>query len=196
MSVDKFAQSLAGLLPQGYAWPRDPQSVLMRVVRAMAGTLDDLDAFTDRTVAEWQPHSTATRLAEWEEATGRPDACFANDEATRRKMLLMRLRGPVLPFADSSPAAPAVIEALCLSVGYPTTVAYNTPARCGHGVGRRLGRLDGELYLTVALPAGRARVGTAHVGDRLIYGPKTGSDLRCLLNRLVPARFHLNFILT
>lgn len=195
MSVESYTQSMAFLLPEGFAWPRDPGSVLMRLVRAFAGQLAEADDFAAATVAEWQPHRTTLRLVEWEEATGLPDACFASDIATRRQMLLMRLRGPVLPYDDSSPAAPAVLEALCASVGYPSTVVYNTPARCGHRVGRRLGKLDGELYVTATLPAGRARVGTARAGDRLIYGAKTGSDLRCLLDRVAPARFRLNLIL-
>lgn len=194
MSADRFTQALAYLLPQGFAWPRSPASVLMRTVRGIAGSLDELHRFTSATVAGWQPHTT-TRLAEWEEATGLPDDCFASDDTTRRQMLLMRLRGPELPYEDSSPAAPDVLAALCASVGYPATVAYNTPLRVGMRVGSHMGRLDGELYVTAALPAGRMRVGTAKVGDRLIYGTKTGSDLACLLQRVVPARFHINLIL-
>jgi hypothetical protein len=88
-----------------------------------------------------------------------------------------------------------VLEALCLSLGYPATVAYNTPFRCGqHGVGRPVGRLDGELYITVTLPGGRFRVGAA-VGQRLLFGPLTGPELLCVLERAVPARYRLNLIL-
>ncbi len=195
MSTDRFLQSLSHLLPQGFAWPRDPDAVWMRVLRGLAGVFAELDEFCRLSVGEWMPHSTVVRLPEWEEATGLPDACFPSDDATRRQMLLMRLRGPQLPFDDSSPAAPAVIEVLCASVGYQVFVAYNTPARCGHQVGRRVGRLDGLLYVTVTLPQGRARVGRAHVGDRLIYGAKTTSDLACLLDRVLPARFKPVFIL-
>lgn len=194
MSADQFLQSLSYLLPRGFAWPRDPGSTLMRVVRPLAQELDDLHQFTHGTVMRWQP-ATTTRLDEWEAATGLPDPCFANDDDTRRQMLLMRLRGAQLPFADSSPAAPAVIEAICASVGYAATLAYNTPLRCGHRIGRRMGRLDGELYVTVVLPSGRLRVGTGRVGARLIFGTKTGSDLACLLGRVIPARFRINLIL-
>jgi len=195
--IERFLQALVYLLPQGFAWPRHPDSVLMRTMRAIAGMFDALHQFTRRTVAEWQPHSTMTRLAEWEEATGLPDLCFGTDQSIeeRRYLLLMRLRGAALPFEDSSPAAPSVIEAMCLAVGYTVTVAYNTPLRVGHRIGDRLGRLDGLLYLTVTLPSGRMRVGTARVGDRLIYGTKTSSDLACLLGRTLPARYAPVYIL-
>jgi uncharacterized protein YmfQ (DUF2313 family) len=196
--MDKFLQSLTYLLPPGFAWPRDPDATLMRVMRGIAGTFDELHRFTHRTVFEWQPGTTTTRLFEWEEATGLPDTCFGTNqtEETRRHLLSMRLRGPVLPYENSSPASPAVIESMCLSAGYVATVAYNTPMRAGMRVGRALGRLDGELYVTAVLPSGRLRVGVGRAGDRLIYGTKTGSDLRCLLGRTLPARFHLNLILT
>ena len=107
---------------------------------------------------------------------------------------LLRLRGADLPFDDSSPAAPAVIAALCASFGYPVVVAYNTPFRAGHRVGQRLGRLDGRLYITLTLPGGRFRVGQNRVGDLLIDGA-TAHELVCLLKRVLPARFELVFIL-
>lgn len=194
--MDKFWQALAQLLPTGFAWPRDPGSTLMRVMRALAGALHELHEFTLLTANQWQPHQTVTRLAEWEEATGLPDACFGTDQSEdlRRRLLLLRLRGADLPFEDSSPAAPAVIEALCASFGYPATVAYNTPMRIGQRVGRHLGRLDGRLYITLTLPGGRFRVGQSFVGERLIDGA-TGSELVGLLDRVLPARYQLNFLL-
>lgn len=195
--IERFLQALVYLLPQGFAWPRAPDSVLMRTMRAIAGMFEALHHFTRSAVAEWQPHSTTTRLAEWEEATGLPDLCFGVNQSIeqRRYLLLMRLRGPDLPYEDSSPAAPAVIEAMCLAVGYTVTVSYNLPFRVGHRFGKRLGLLDGQLYLTVTLPAGRMRVGAGRVGDRLIYGTKTSSDLACLLDRTLPARFAPIYIL-
>lgn len=195
--IERFLQALVYLLPQGFAWPRHPDSTLMRTMRAIAGTFDALHSFTHATVKEWQPINTTARLAEWEEATGLPDLCFgANQtEEQRRYMLLLRLRGSELVFEDSSPASPAAIEAMCLAVGYMVQVAYNTPFRMGFRCGRRLGVLDGQLYLTVTLPSGRMRVGSGRVGDRLIYGTKTSSDLACLLRRTLPARYAPTYIL-
>lgn len=194
--MDKFWQALAQLLPSGFAWPRDTASTLMRVLRGMAGSFDELHETTHEVVRQWQPVTTVNRLAEWEAATGLPDACFGTDQPVdlRRRLLLLRLRGADLPFDDSSPAAPAVIEALCASFGYPAVVAYNTPFRTGHRVGQRLGRLDGRLYITLTLPGGRFRVGQNRVGDLLIDGA-TAHELVCLLKRVLPARFELVFIL-
>lgn len=113
----------------------------------------------------------------------------------RRKLLLSRLRGPVLAYNNSSPASPDAIASICAWLGYVATVAYNTPFRCGVNlVGDRLGALDGKLYLTVTLQAQAFRVGVNRVGDRLLNGQLNGSELLCYLQRVLPARFQLNVI--
>lgn len=200
--ASKFAQALAYLLPTGYAWPRRAESVLMRMIDGLAGAFEELHGWTGETVRQWQPArwqdgQPATRLAEWESALGLPDNCMGSnqDEDMRRQQVLTRLQGTVLPYENSCPAAPEVIKALCESLGYEATVAYNTPFRCGHRVGRALGVLDGNLYITVPLPSGRFRVGTNHVGQRLLLGDKVAADLRCVLRRVVPARYAINLIL-
>jgi uncharacterized protein YmfQ (DUF2313 family) len=220
--VDKFWQALAFLLPSGFAWPRDPNSTLMRVMRAFALALNDLHDFTRLTANQWQPHQTITRLAEWEAATGLPDACFGADqsETLRRKLLLSRLRGPTLTYKDTSPAASGVLVAICAALGYSATVAYNTPFRCGMVVGQPLGALDGQLYVTVVVQSSAFRVGLSNVGDRLLAGrvlfrvsrsrinmrlvesppdgPLYGGELACYLQRVVPARYrvNVNFVLS
>lgn len=194
--MDKFWQALTYLLPSGFAWPRDPSSTLMRVMRALALALHELNEFTRLTANQWQPHQTITRLAEWEEATGLPDACFgaSQSDALRRKLLLSRLSGPVLTYADSSPASLGSLVAVCAWLGYVATVQYNTPFRCGQPVGNRLGALDGVLYVTVTLQSTQFRVGLSRVGDRLLQGALNGGELECYLRRRVPARYQLNMI--
>jgi uncharacterized protein YmfQ (DUF2313 family) len=195
--MNKFWQALAALLPTGFAWPRDPNSTLMRVVKAKAEGLGQLHEFTRMTADQWQPHQAVTRLAEWEEATSLPDACFGTDQdmAMRRKLLLARLRGPELAYPDSSPASPGAIVAICAWLGYPlVTVAYNTPFRCGMRVGRRLGALDGKLWITVTIQSAPFRVGVSRVGDRLLQGTLNGGELACYLQRVVPARYSVNVI--
>lgn len=195
--MDKFWQSLAALLPTGYAWPRDPSSTLMRVIRALALALHELHSFSRLTALQWLPHQTTTRLLEWEETTGLPDACFGPNqtEALRRQLLLARLRGPVLKYFDSSPAAPAAIVAIAAWLGYSATVQYNTPFRAGvNRVGQRLGALDGKLYITITLQSTFFRAGVSRVGDRLLQGPLNGGELACYLRRYIPARYEPIFV--
>jgi uncharacterized protein YmfQ (DUF2313 family) len=195
--MEKFWQALAALLPTGFAWPRNPLSTLMRVMRGLAGSFNEHHEFAKLTALQWQPHQTVTRLAEWEECTGLPDTCFGlnQDDATRRKLLLARLRGPALTYTDSSPASPGALVAICAWLGYPlVTVAYNTPFRVGMRCGQRLGALDGKLWVTVTIQSTPFRVGTSRVNDRLLTGTLNGSELACYLNRVVPARYSVNVI--
>jgi uncharacterized protein YmfQ (DUF2313 family) len=196
MSESQFHESLSGLLPQGYAWPRNPDSVLMRVVASEAAELSEHTEAVHAMATQWQPHATVARLAEWEEACGLPDQCLgtAQTEEQRRVSLLRTLRGPALPLADSSPAAPAVIEAACAELGYnAVTVRYNTPFRCGMRAGRRLGALDGRLYITAAVVSAPLRCGM-RVGRRLVTRIGAGPELACYLARVVPARYSINII--
>lgn len=193
MSADQFIESLSGLLPQGYAWPRDPGSVLMAVIRSEAAELSAHTEAVHAAVRQWQPSTTVARLAEWEASCGLPDACFPSAAvSTRRASLLRTLRGHALPLADSSPAAPGAIAQICADVGYPgATVAYNKPLRAGQRVGRRLGALDGQLYITVPAQSRPMRAGQ-RAGQRLVVRNVADADLHCYLLRVLPARYSPN----
>lgn len=197
MTMDKFQQSLAQLLPQGYAWPRDPQSTLMRLLGGMAGSFAELDAVTTQTTVEWLPHATKARLAEWEYAVGLPDQCFGSDQtaAARRGRVLSRLRGPSGHYADSSPASLGALETICTNLGYPAVAAYNHPFRVGRDrISRRLGQLDGRLYVRVKVQSKPFRVGVNRVGDRLVARPADVAQVACYLKNYAPARYQLNVI--
>ena len=194
MSLDKFSESLAGLLPQGHAWPRDPGSVLMAVIRSEAADLAQHTEDVHAMVRQWQPHTTVARLAEWESACGLPERCQAGDrtEAQRRQALLRTLRGPVLPLSDSSPAAPQVIADACADIGFEVDVTYNTPMRVGRSVGSSLGALDGRLYVLVSSRSEPMRAGIGRAGGRLVDRDLPPTDLTCFLERFVPARYSIN----
>jgi len=180
--MDKFSQALSSLLPKGYAWPRHPDAVWMRLLEGLAGSHQQLYDNTWTTAQQWLPQRTTTRLAEWEVAAGLPDPCFGfNQTASQRQGALMRrLRGVQGVYADSSPAAPGALVAALATVGYTASVAYNKPFRVGQSVGGRVGDLNGKLWITLTA--------TASAVDSVTVG--------CYLKRIVPARFEINLIFT
>lgn len=195
--VARWAEALSALLPTGFAWPRDPRSVLMRVLWAWAALLDELNRYTRATVAEWMPHSTTLRLEEWEAACGLPDPCLGPDQTVemRRNALLARLRQAAPAYDDSSAASPDALERFCLQMGFVVRVAYRVPFRCGRNrVGDRLGDLTGRLEVCVIGEATPFRVGINTVGQRLLSYPMDVSLLYCALKRVVPARFEIDLI--
>lgn len=200
MSADQFYQSLTYLVPTGFAWPRDPNTTLMRTLRGVAGSFSELHDWTRSTAADWLPHRTLRRLPEWESATGLPDACFGPLQrySDRQARLLARLRGWSGDYSDSSPASIGGIEAFVANMGYPgTTARYNTPFRAGRDrVGRRLGVLDGRLHVLIPVSSTAFRAGVNRVSDRLLQRPISLAEIVCALERRIPARYELNVILT
>jgi uncharacterized protein YmfQ (DUF2313 family) len=193
--MSKFIQALAALLPTGFAWPRDPNSVLMRVLRGVAANYEALHNFTHATVARWQPAST-TRLAEWEAATGLPDACFGAEQtdAQRLVQVLERLRGVTLPYADSSPTSLGVIRALCESYGFVADVFYDEPFRVErNGICDRLGS-PGVIYVDISTQCVPMRVEIDGIGDGLMVCSPSDAQLLCVLERIVAARFALHVV--
>lgn len=181
-TLGALTQSMAHLLPQGAAWPRDPASVWMRLLAGMVALFDEHHQVVQQSGREWLPQLTHTRLAEWEAATSLPDTCgtVLATEDQRRAAVLARLRGYLGPFDDSSPAAVDVIAAYCAELGYAdAVVVYNTPFRVGRNrCGDRLGSLDGKLWITI----------TGDADDQAL--------LECALQAVVPARFSINVVLS
>lgn len=76
---DDYAAALLDLLPTGPAWPRDPDSVLVRYFRGLARIWGDL---VDQRAAvlltrESDPRSAIELLPDWERNWGLPDPCVA-----------------------------------------------------------------------------------------------------------------------
>ena len=91
-SGEDYAKGFAGLLPQGIAWSREPDSVLMRVCKGLANLYGFVDSrAADLLERETDPRKTIELLPEWERAFGLPNACFltATTIAERQKLLVL-----------------------------------------------------------------------------------------------------------
>lgn len=190
----QFWQSLKYLLPSGFAWPRHENSVQQRWLAGVAASLAELHDFCNSTAAQWLPHRTCSRTGEWEAALSLPDGCTGaiDDPVLAREHMLARLRGVQLPYTDSSPAAPGVIEQICREAGYAVTVTYHEIFRTGRNrTGDRLGR-SGVLHIHYPQVCVPFRAGLNHTTQRLSVCPPAPVGLQCLLDRIVPARFQLN----
>jgi uncharacterized protein YmfQ (DUF2313 family) len=104
-----YAAAFAQLLPRGAAWPREPDSVLMRVVRGLAqiwgspgvetasdlpGTTQIVDARAgDLLERESDPRQTIELLPDWERNWGLPDPCYpdATTIGERQQMLVLQM---------------------------------------------------------------------------------------------------------
>jgi uncharacterized protein YmfQ (DUF2313 family) len=104
-----YTHALTYLLPRGFAWPREEDTVLMRVMRGLAqiwgspgvepasdvaGTTQIVDARAgDLLEVESDPRKTIELLPDWERNWGLPDPCYPDTTTLdeRRKMLILQM---------------------------------------------------------------------------------------------------------
>ena len=93
---EAYFHAYANLLPYGIAWPREPDRIIMKVVRGLA---EIWGAWVDRRAAdlleiETDPRITLEMLSDWERNWGLPDFCFLGVGQTldeRRRFLLLKM---------------------------------------------------------------------------------------------------------
>jgi uncharacterized protein YmfQ (DUF2313 family) len=91
---DDYGTAFLSLLPQGQAWPREPDSTLVLTCRGLSyyyGFVDGRAA--DLLERESDPRKTIELLPDWERAWGLPDPCFpdAMTIIERQKMLVLKM---------------------------------------------------------------------------------------------------------
>lgn len=196
-NAPRYRKSIERLMPRGFAWPKHGTSAQAAWIKAQAEDLNEFETFTYRTIEQWWPHQTCSRVLEWAKATGLPDKCFPDaDEIGLRGQMLGRLRGVSnLPYDDSSPACPEYIKALCATIGYTVEVWYSWPFRFGRErFGDRFGLLNGVLNIQVVRVCEPFRFGEHRFGRRFIECTQDSLDLICFLKRIVPARYQIRTI--
>lgn len=204
---DDYAEGFANLLPQGRAWPRDPDSTLMAVVGGLSQIWGDpIDRrAADLLEQETDPRSSIEMLTDWERAFGLPDECLAEPltVADRRTALLNRI---TLLGAQSR----EFFISLAAAIGYTIDIIEYSPFMGGisEGGDTRPTGTDGEEYRWYGGPPEMRFYWTVRVfGARLTWfrgGAGEGgvdhhleiglaTDLECLLRRYGPAHCQVIF---
>jgi uncharacterized protein YmfQ (DUF2313 family) len=87
---DDYAQVLADLLPVGWAWARDPDSVLMRTIGGLAVEYARIHGRDCDLLAESYPGTALETLTDWERICGLPDPCTGPlDTIQERRMAIL-----------------------------------------------------------------------------------------------------------
>lgn len=212
---DDYAQALADLLPWGAAWPRDPDSVLMKTI----GGLAQIFGFVDGRVAdlieiEADPRKTIEMLSDWERNFGLPDPCFltANTIAQRHALLVFKMT-----FLGAQ-SRQFFIDMSAL-LGYTITITEFAPFMAGisqAGDTREMINWNGTPGEAPNMPDYRWQIGSpdmrfywqVHVHEAPLMWFRAGSgqagvdphlrigyakDLECLIRRFKPAHTDVVF---
>lgn len=124
---DDYAEALAALLPTGPAWPRYPDSVLMRLVSGLAqiwGLVDGRAA--DLLERESDPRTTLELLDDWERNWGLPDPCFAQGHTIGERQQIL-VEWMTLEGGQSR----AFFIGMAARIGYAIRITEYAPFMCG-----------------------------------------------------------------
>jgi uncharacterized protein YmfQ (DUF2313 family) len=209
---DDYAEQMLALLPYGQAWPRAPESTLVRTVYGLADYYGFVDSRAgDLLERESDPRKTIELLSDWERAWGLPDPCFAETLtiADRQRMLVFKMT------MLGAQSREFFIEDVALDMlGVHITITEYAPFMAGisQAGDTRAPPLDPEplrgdfcwyigppemrFYWMVHVDAARlswfrAGSGQAGVDPHLRIGLNT--DLECLLRRWKPAHTDIVF---
>ncbi len=190
MSAADYLSQLQALLPQGPAWPRDPDATLTRLLAALAEEFARVDLRAKNLLDEADPRTTAEMLSDWERVAGLPDPCVTASQTIqeRRSALyakLTNLGGQSRQFFINFSAA----------LGYTVTVTEFRQFRVGQSaVGDALHGDNWVCAWRVNAPGATVsdfRAGESAIGDALrTWGNEL---LECALSRLKPAHTHVTF---
>ena len=190
-AADYLAQ-LQALLPQGFAWPRQADAALTKLLLAWADELARVDGRAADLVEEADPRTTAELLADWERVAGLPDPCVAalgvsQTAAQRRAALVAKL-------TTIGGQSAAYYIALAASLGYTITVTEFSPFQAGSDAGDALTNDGWRFVWQVNAPEASIvefSAGRSSAGEPLrAWGNEL---LECVINRLKPANTYVLF---
>jgi uncharacterized protein YmfQ (DUF2313 family) len=84
-TAESYTAQLISLLPRGLAWPTRLDTVLWKLLRAIAEELARIHARLERLAWEADPRSTIELLPDWERVAGLPDACVNGTSLNERR---------------------------------------------------------------------------------------------------------------
>lgn len=205
-SREDYAQALLDLLPPGLPFPREPGTVLHRLLLGLAGASELIDGrVADLLEREADPRATIEMLEDWERNAGLPDPCVAEPLSIedRRRALVERLT------AEGRQDRQYFID-LAARLGYSIEIREHLPYMAG--VSQAGGWTDGagaagwqrwragppEMRFVWSVKVSGVRVswfraasGQAGVDPHVRIAIAT--DLECILRRYKPAHTNLVF---
>ncbi len=190
VSAELYRQQLAGLLPQGMAWPQDPASALQQLLGAFGATLATHDQAARTLVDDVFPAFTTKFINEWERVCGLPDACTVLGSQT----LAERRASVVAKLGSSGGQSRAYFIGIAKAMGYPSaTITEYQPRRMGARMGTPYAGIDWAHVWQLNLPAQKItqRVSGSPFGER--YRVWGDAVLECTINQLKPAHTLVKF---
>ncbi|MGE0487324.1 MAG: YmfQ family protein [Gammaproteobacteria bacterium] len=184
----QYREQLAALLPLGAAWPREGDSVLGRVLLAVADELARLDARAWDLVDEADPRTTVELLPEWERAFGLPDPCVDQPDTYGE-----RIDALVEKVTRIGGQSPGYFIAVAARLGYTITITEFDPFTFASTFDELLYGQDWQFAWQVNAPEETVRWFEYTSGFDEPLADWGNEQLECVLTRLKPAHTTIIF---
>jgi uncharacterized protein YmfQ (DUF2313 family) len=189
-SQDEYRDALAALMPTGAAWPRDPGSVLMQVLRTLAAELERVDARAAQLLAETDPAAVAELLADWERVVGLPDPCVTTSQTVGERRLALEAK-----LTSQGGQSKLFFIQLAARLGYSVTIDEFASAAAAIAAGISFTGDQWAHIWRVNVPTSVGvtpfRAGAGSAGEPLRAW--SNEVIECQFNRLKPAHTLLLF---
>ncbi len=193
MTAADHLSHLQALLPQGAAWPRDPDAMLTKLLAGLAPELARFDQRCAQLLDEVDVRTSAELLADWEAVLGLPDRCAAATSTT----LAGRRISAARKLAYQAGHRPVFYVALAAALGFAVEIHEHDPDVDDYDssltpliTGGRW-RFVFRVHVLTATDFRRFRVGSSRVGDPLVEGGT--HELECVIRAAKQAHTHVIF---
>lgn len=184
MGVGNYVSLLQNLLPQGWAWPREPDTNMENLLTAKAEELNRVGCRVQDQLTEAYPLTTSELLTDWERMTGLPETCEGQAEtvALRREAVAQKL-------SSIGGQSPGFYIDVAERLGYTITITEFSPFRVGvNSAGDPLYGEDWAYAWQVNAPEETVRYFAAGQGAAGEPLASWGNELlECVISRLKPA---------
>lgn len=188
--VEDYLAQIQALLPEGRAWPRDPDATVTRLLAAVAGGFARLDTHAGGLLDDVRPGAGVHHLTDWERVLGLPDACATSPGSLRER------RGRVVEKMTSvARTVPERYVAIAAALGYEAEVIEHdqTAATALSGLDTAGGKWRYVWWLRVDTE-GRTRYldALSSAADPL-RSAQSDAEVECRVRAAAPAHTHPAF---
>jgi uncharacterized protein YmfQ (DUF2313 family) len=120
---------LLALLPRGLAWPREPESVIAKVMGGCAEEFARVQGRAEALIDEADPRTAYELLPDWERVYGLPDGCVKTDGSVRERQMAVATKASALGGA-SIPYFTAIAATLGFSIEIEEFAAFTAESDC------------------------------------------------------------------
>jgi len=173
-----YTAALASLLPVGPAWPREADTRLMQLTRAMAREFQRVDDAARLLEEEADPNTALLALPDFERVYGLPDECTGGGDTfeQRRFRLLQKM---TMPGGQSA----AFFKLLAETRGYDIELTSFSPMTCESPCDQPVYGSEWAYALLITAPATQVNEMTCQSACDEPLRSWGESDLECTMRR-------------